>query len=78
MRKKKVLFHQDYAPFHKSIKTKNIRITLSLSPYSTDLTPNNFYPITVSNEKMIDKKRHIFHTKKVSKCCNDCITFEGN
>ena len=48
LKKKKVLFHQDNAPCHKSMKTmaklqELCFELLPLPPYSTDLAPSDFF-----------------------------------
>lgn len=57
MKKKKVLFHQDNAPCHKSIVTMaKLHELLPHSPYSPDLTPSNYY-LFADLKKMLAGKR---------------------
>ena len=61
MKKKKVLFHQDNAPCHKSMKTmvklNELRFELLLHPpYSVDLAPSD-YCLFTNLKKMLQEKR---------------------
>ena len=79
MKKKKVLFHQDDAPCHKSLATMAKLNELSFKllphpPYSPDLAPSDYYLFTdlkkmhqgkrfYSNEEVIAETNAYFEVK---------------
>ena len=61
MKKKKVLFHQDKAPCHKSLTTMAKLNELSFEllpqpPYSPDLAPSDYY-LFADLKKMLQRKK---------------------
>ena len=70
MQKKKLLFHQDNAPYHNSMKTMVKLNELSFEllphpPYSSDLNPSDYW-IFASLKEVLQGRR------------SKCITLEGN
>ena len=68
--KKKVLFHQDNAPCHKSIRTmvKLNESNFELLPYPTyfsDLTPSDYW-LFADLKKMLEGKKFIFNEEEIA------------
>ena len=70
MQKKKVLFHQDNAPCHKSLATMAKLNKLSFEllphpPYSPDLAPSDYY-LFADLKKMLQGKRFYFNEEVIT------------
>ena len=70
MKKKKVLFHQDNAPRHKSLATmaKLNEVSFELlphPPYSPDLAPSDYY-LFADLKKMLQGKRFYFNEEVIT------------
>ena len=76
MKKKKVLFHQDHAPCHKSLATmdKLNELTFELlphPPYSPDMAPSEYY-LFADLKKMLQEKR-FYSNEEVIAETNACF-----
>ena len=71
MKKKKVLFHQDNAPCHKSIATM-VKLhewhfeLLPPPPYSLYLAPSNYY-LSAELKRMLQGKRFVSNEEVIAK-----------
>ena len=61
---KKVLFHQDYAPCHKSITTM-VKLHELHPPYSPDLAPSNYW-LFADLKRMLQGKRFSSNEEVIS------------
>ena len=66
MKKKKVLYHQDNAPCHKSIPTMaKLHELFSHPPYSPDLAPSDYY-LFADLKRMLQGKRFGFNEEVIA------------
>ena len=79
MRKKKVLFHQDNAPCHKSLATMAKLNELSFKmlphpPYSTDLAPSDYH-LFADLKKMLQGKRFYSNEEVITEYAIELVTY---